>query len=88
MRQSPEQRAQARFDKEESYIDFHNHHGYLACIREEVEPRDREVERLRALVQAVCDNNATAEDARDALLDAQEMFKQAGFVPTNTEDNG
>jgi hypothetical protein len=46
-----EERAAERFDREASYIELHRGEGYATCIREEVEPLEAEVAKLRALVQ-------------------------------------
>ena len=64
--------------------------GYLTCIREEVEPLEAEVERLRALVQELaialerCVNeNGEVWGGELSLIAAA---KQQGFVPTNTTE--
>ena len=60
MKQTPEQKAEARYPGLDSGIDRDMWHmiegrreGYATCIREEVEPLEAEVERLRALGDAM-----------------------------------
>lgn len=72
--------------------------AYATCIREEVEPREAEVvaknaeiEQLRVLVQELvnaCHCSGHAGMQTGAQASAIRTAKQAGFVPTNTEDNG
>ena len=98
--------------------------AYATCIREEVEPLEARVERLRALVQVLgnafvlADNGRVQTDGtKQAVGHAHDIhavwdmdnckelagkpcqkclafdaariaLKEAGFVPTNTEDNG
>ncbi len=142
MKQTPEQRSDARFPGLKTGIDrdmFHlidgSRKGYLACIRELVEPKEaeierlqhksevfdqldaygcssakvwldkcNEVERLRALVQVLVDAVNTSQDVIFKMTDGPSFArwgpqldindsvmstaKQAGFVPTNTEDHG
>ena len=95
--------AEARFPGLKTGIDrdmFHlidgSRKGYLACIREEVEPKEAEIERLRALVQVLVDGlhavatlaDVDTDDRGTIARDPLTAAKQAGFVPTNTEDNG
>ena len=92
MKQTTEARAEARFSHEKPYPDqFSAKYGYATCIREEVEPREAEIERLRALVQRFVDHNdkwlgkgcIEADLQWDAIVsDCQEQ----GFVPTNTTE--
>ena len=109
MKQTPEQRADARFPGLKTGIDrdmFHlidgSRKGYLACIREEVEPKEAEIERLRALVQVLVDAVNTSQDVIFKMTDGPSFArwgpqldindsvmstaKQAGFVPTNTTE--
>ena len=82
MKQTTEARAEARFSHEKPYPDqFSAKYGYATCIREEVEPREAEIERLRALVQRFVDHNykwlgktcTEADLQRDAIVsDTQE----------------
>ena len=99
MKQTTEARAEARFSHEKPYPDqFSAKYGYATCIREEVEPREAEVvaknaeiEQLRVLVQELvnaCHCSGHAGMQTGAQASAIRTAKQAGFVPTNTEDNG
>ena len=74
---------------------------YATCIREEVEPREAEVERLRALVQRLMDRSSDVIARWDSpkwkwdqhtgeliteLRREVDAAKQQGFVPTNTTE--
>jgi len=56
--------------------------AYADCIREQVEPLEAEVSRLRALVQELLD--IAYKGAPWSVIVA--AAKEQGFVPTNTED--
>lgn len=92
---TPKQQAEERFPDSAAFTarkgNVHRRSGFATCIREEVEPREAEVERLRALVQRFVDHNAKwlgkgcleADIQWDAIIsDCQEQ----GFVPTNTTE--
>ena len=97
---TPEERAADRFPAY-NYRDGGNEsraaqYAYASCIREEVEPLEAEVAKLRELVQVLvdalegaCYYARTYEDC--PYLDGDKALataKEAGFTPTNTEDNG
>ena len=64
------------------------HEDAMVCESDGTYVRYDDYVKLRALIQEVCDNNHSSEDARAALLDAQEIFRSQGFTPTNTTDHG
>ena len=110
MKQTAEERAEARYpniktvdnpttDTFLSNARVFERSGFATCIREEVDPREAELERLRALgsEMANCINNLIGvRRTIDSLLTLNEKSalasvaawaaKQQGFVPTNTED--
>ena len=142
MKQTAEERAEARYQdhtEPDAMIGVRpwqlTRLAYATCIREEVEPKEaeierlqhksevfdqldaygcssakvwldkcNEVERLRALVQVLVDAVNTSQDVIFKMTDGPSFArwgpqldindsvmstaKQAGFVPTNTEDNG
>ena len=93
-KKTPEQRAEAKYP-DCNYRDTgtpSRRSGYATCIREEVEPLEAEVERLRALAQVlvnglhsevdmVCDCEFCAKG-----VNAMKAAKSQGFVPTNTTE--
>ena len=97
MKQTAEERAEAKYPNSIKYGLFDSVSNiqfrkvYATCIREEAEPREAEIERLRALVQRFVDHNdkwlgkgcIEADLQWDAIVsDCQEQ----GFVPTNTTE--
>lgn len=72
--------------------------GFACCIREKVEPLEEQLEKktaenmkLRALVQDLVDACHGATDLETQTAHQEKTLaiaKQAGFVPTNTQDNG
>ena len=122
MKQTAEERAEARYQdhtEPDAMIGVRpwqlTRLAYATCIREEVEPKEAEIERLRALVQelgnalsligihdehsgSVCETINHSKGMLHEGFDpcpgirqinaALVMFNKAGFVPTNTEDNG
>ena len=109
MKQTPEQRAEPRNPRDAvttramvtrgEWMNAHRQ-SYATCIREEVEPRDETIERLRALVQRLMDRSAdviarwdspkwkwdqhTGELITELRIEV-EAARSQGFVPTNTE---
>ncbi len=111
MKQTAEERAEARYQdhtEPDAMIGVRpwqlTRLAYATCIREEVEPKEAEIERLRALVQVLVDAVNTSQDVIFKMTDGPSFArwgpqldindsvmstaKQAGFVPTNTEDHG
>lgn len=101
MKQTAEERAEARYKfvdeaTNKRHDDFNDRQVerrivYATCIREEVEPKEAEIERLRALVQilgnAIYDSDPMHhEDAHARYNDAIDALKEYGFVPTNTTE--
>ena len=98
---TPKARAEVRFPLDDDAPDFDNvlrQRGYLTAIREEVEPLEAEVAKLRALGEAMNlamfaylghQSPSNMTKCYDAM-NAWNVFtaKEAGFTPTNTEDNG
>ena len=97
---TPEARAEVRFPLDDDAPDFDNvlrQRGYFTAIREQVEPLEAEVAKLRELVQVLVDalegtkSNThwwRAHPSEEWIADAMSDAKEAGFTPTNTEDNG
>ena len=91
---TPKARAEVRFPLDDDAPDFDNvlrQRGYFTAIREEVEPLEAEVAKLRALVQVLVDALDGYWNKGDHLIikEALATAKEAGFTPTtNTEDNG
>lgn len=111
---TPEERAEKRYPNDladDMDMDLENNAGearhylrtgFSTAIREEVEPLEAEVAKLRALVQVLtragdemCDElrandagNGSSEKGRMDMYRAWDAAKEAGFSPTNTEDNG
>ena len=101
---TPEERAAERFPIPEKASDLvivieRSHQAaYATCIREEVEPLEAEVAKLRALVQVLVDGLGTcgAHVNEESILvphfslfqvkDALDTAKEHGFVPTNTTE--
>lgn len=110
---TPEERAEKRLerlDKETAPISIDKYdsfatrgayrNGYATCIREEVEPLESEVAKLRALVQELTIALRTEELLRRGYLYKDDGYtrlrstaaiallsaKSQGFTPTNTTD--
>jgi len=66
--------------------------AYADCIREQVEPLEAEVSRLRALVQELTNRLHKERLKYSDIVDMLNIdhgllsAKEQGFVPTNTED--
>ena len=111
MKQTPEQRSAKRYPEPKrrwsenlaTIVDrIAQQKGFATCIREEVEPKEAEIERLRALVQVLVDAVNTSQDVIFKMTDGPSFArwgpqldindsvmstaKQAGFVPTNTTE--
>ena len=95
-KKTPEQQAGERWP--ENYIHVGYRTAYATCIREKVEPLEEQLEKktaenvkLRALVQDLVDACHGATDLETQTAHQEKTLaiaKQAGFVPTNTQDNG
>ncbi len=95
---TPEERAEKRFpaSPQRHVWIIYEQQACATTIREEVEPLEAEVANLRELVQVLvdalegaCYYARTYEDC--PYLDGDKALataKEAGFTPTNTEDNG
>ncbi len=72
-----EEQAGERFDREMSYIDFHNHYGYAACITEQVTPRDEFIEELVKQLQFERDQWHKLHDGNCQTISTDELLTKA-----------